>query len=416
MSRSKRPGADDQTDLLAQLRQSADKASEAERLRKGALQEAAFYRAKIATLESASFSDLSRIEKERIADLERQLGTLASEHGQMQREVERTRDAGTSDKALYEAALEREAESAQRAEDAEEAHRVTQEELEELRATTSTLESSLREQTERMITLNSTVQQRESERDHYQSRIDDAHAEKEKHMSMIDQVQAAIAAAGVRSAEVEESYRKATERISELEADLLEARQEAEARGRDADLAAERYAEVERAYTTSREEADSLRTATSGKLGELLDSHRDLLTNDARGGKMYQDQVRALEEEGKSLRKMLREAGQRLEDAEAGVSHHRSKTRDLENAHKALKGELRSARAKHVQVQQDLARNRELHATREGELRDRDAAVTEIETRCTVLRNICELCIEHTLGEGKELIDSGRTRYRRGRL
>jgi chromosome segregation ATPase len=230
MSRSKRPGADDQTDLLAQLRQSADKASEAERLRKGALQEAAFYRAKIATLESASFSDLSRIEKERIADLERQLGTLASEHGQMQREVERTRDAGTSDKALYEAALEREAESAQRAEDAEEAHRVTQEELEELRATTSTLESSLREQTERMITLNSTVQQRESERDHYQSRIDDAHAEKEKHMSMIDQVQAAIAAAGVRSAEVEESYRKATERISELEADLLEARQEAEAR------------------------------------------------------------------------------------------------------------------------------------------------------------------------------------------
>jgi chromosome segregation ATPase len=305
----------------------------------------------------------------------------------MQREIERTRETGTGDKALYESALEREAESARRAEEAEEAQRVIQEEIEELRNTTAALESSMREQSERMISLNSTIQQRESERDHYQGQMDDARAEKEGHMSMIEQVQAAVAAAGVRSAEVEASYRKATDRIAELEADLLEARQEAEARSRDADLAAERYAEVDRAYAESRQEADSLRTATSGKLGELLDSHRDL-ASDPRGQKLYQDQVRALEEEGKSLRKMLREAGQRLEDAEAGVSHHRSKTRELESAHQALKGELRAARAKHAQVQQDLVRNRELHAAREGELRDRDGAVTEIETRCTVLRNM----------------------------
>ena len=376
---------------MSQLRHTADKASESERLRRGALQEAAFYRAKIATLESSSFSELSRIEKERIADLERQLGSLATEQGHMQREVEKAREAGASDKQLYESALEREAESARRAEEAEEAHRAVQEELDDLRNTISTLESSHREQAERMITLNSTVQHRESERDHLRSQVDEANAAKQGHVGMIEQVQAALVAAGARSAEIETSYNKATERIAELEADLADARAEAEARSRDADLAAERYAEVERAYATSREEADALRTATSSRLAELLDTHRENSNKDTtRGGSLYQDQVRTLEEEGKSLRKMLREAGQRLEDAEAGVSHHRSKTRELETAHQALKGELRAVRAKHAQVQQDLVRNRDLHSAREGELRDRDAAVTEIETRCTVLRNIRE--------------------------
>jgi multidrug resistance efflux pump len=104
----------------------------------------------------------------------------------------------------------------------------------------------------------------------------------------------------------------------------------------------------------------------------------------------HQEQLRALEEESKSLRKMLREAGQRLEDAEAGVSHHRQKHRDLEISHQSLRAEMRVHRTKLLGAQSELARYKQLHAAKDSELRERDVTVTEIETRCAVLRNLRE--------------------------
>jgi multidrug resistance efflux pump len=87
---------------------------------------------------------------------------------------------------------------------------------------------------------------------------------------------------------------------------------------------------------------------------------------------------------------MLREAGQRLEDAEAGVSTHRQKHRDLEVSHQSLRAEMRVHRTKLLNAQGELAKYKELYATKDNELRERDMAVTEVEMRSTVLRNLRE--------------------------
>lgn len=379
-----------QNELVAQIRIASDKASEAERLRRGALQEAAFYRAKIATLESSSMSDLARVEKERILDLERQLASLSSECSIAQRELSQLRETTDSDQALRSASIDRESESTRRADEAEEAHRSVLEELESLRQAHASLESNLRDHSERMITLSSSASQREAERDHLRSQLDEVMAGRDEHVGLIEKAHAAIAVAGTRTTEMENLYQKANGRISDLEAELAEARLEVENRTRDAELSAERLAEIETAYAKSREEADSLRQVTTTRLGELLDTHKGMRADESRAVRGHQEQMRALEEESKSLRKMLREAGQRLEDAEAGVSHHRSKARDLELGHQSLKAELRSFRARHLQAQEELNKARELHGARDSELRERDLAVTEIETRCTVLRNLRE--------------------------
>jgi len=377
-----------QTELVAQICVASEKAMTAEQLRRGALQEAAFFRAKVATLESNSPMDLTRIEKERINDLERQLYILSNEHAGVQRDFEQAvGDSGTH-KQLHSAAVEREAEAVRRAEDAEHSHRQATAELDEIQQRAMSSDNALREHTERLITLSSVAQQREAERDHLQSQLDVAVAAREEHAALIEQAQAAIGAAGVRTSEMESMYSKSTARITELEEELAETRAELDARTRDAKLATERLAEVENAYAKSREEADRLRTVTTGRMGELLDSHKEMRADETRLTRGHQEQLRALGEEGKSLRKMLREAGQRVDAAEVGVSQHRQNKRDLETQHQSLRAEMRSHRNKLLNTQTELAKYKELYSAKDVELRDRDGTMTEIETRCMMLRNL----------------------------
>ncbi|ORY28504.1 hypothetical protein BCR39DRAFT_535012 [Naematelia encephala] len=377
-----------QTELVTQMRLASDKAMNAERLRRGALQEAAFFRAKVATLESNSPIDLSRIEKERINELEKQLGALSMDHTSVRRDLERASAEAAANKGLHNAAVDREAETLRRAEDAEDAHRSSLAELEELQSRSGTTENSFRELTERSITLSSTAQQREAERDHLQSQLDEAIAARDEQVGLIEQAQAAIAAAGLRADEMEALYNKSTLKVHALEEEMAELKTDLEVKTREAELSAERMSEIENAYAKSREEADSLRTVTTSRLGELLDSHKEMRADETRVTRGHQEQLRALEEEGKALRKMLREAGQRLDAAEGGVAHHRQKARDLEAAQQTLRGDIRGHRTKAINAQSELTKYREIQATKDAELQEKDMAITEIETRCAMLRNL----------------------------
>ncbi|WVF69370.1 hypothetical protein IAT40_004146 [Kwoniella sp. CBS 6097] len=377
-----------QTEMVSQTRSASERAMEAERLRRGALQEAAFYRAKIATLESNSPIDLARIEKERIIELEKQLTALTSSHVISRKQLEAAQEAAENARSLQMSSAEREAETLKRAEEAEEAHREAIEEIEELHQKATGNEQHLREHTERLITLSSTVQQREAERDQLQTQLDEAITARDENIGLIEQAQGAISAAGLRTSEMEALYEKANGRVSTLEEELAEVKAELEVKTRDAELAEEKFREVENAWAQSREEADSLRAVTTSRLGEILDSHKEMRADESRHTRGYQDQVRALEEEGKSLRKMLNEAGQRVDAAEMGVSHHRSKARELEGKVQSLRAELRTSRTKLLSAQAEVTKYKDVQVSRDGEIKEKEMALTDLETRCTVLRNL----------------------------
>ncbi|WVR06271.1 hypothetical protein IAU60_003301 [Kwoniella sp. DSM 27419] len=377
-----------QDELVSQTQAASDRSMEAERLRRGALQEAAFYRAKIATLESNSPIDLARIEKERIVELEKQIGVISHAHTSSQRELEAAQEAAEHARSLHSASSEREAETLKRAEEAEEAHRAASEEVEQLYQRAHTHEQTLRDHSERLITLSSTVQQREAERDRLQHQLDEAVTARDENLGLIEQAQAAISAAGLRTSEMEALYQKANGRVSALEEELLEVKAELEGKGREAELAEEKLREVENAWSQSREEADSLRAVTTSRLGEILDSHREMRADEGRHSRGHQEQLRALEEEGKSLRKMLNDAGQRMDAAEMGVSTHRSKARELEGKVQELRAELRASRTKLVSVQAEMAKYKDVQTSRNGELKEKELALADLETRCTVLRNL----------------------------
>ena len=372
------------------MHQASERAMEAERLRRGALQEAAFLRAKVATLESNSPIELARIEKERINELERQLGNLHAEHAAANRDLQKATGDSANHRDLHTAAAQRESETLRRAEDAEDAHQQAIEDMEELQHRAQSAETSLREYSERFVSLSSFAQQREAERDQLQHQLEAAVKARDQHLGVIEETQQAMDAASLRTTEMEGLHDRATERSRMLEEELGTTKAELEVHARDSELARQRLEEVEAAYAKSRQEAESFRTVTASKLGQLLESHRELRSDETRSIRGHQDQLRALEDEGNSLRKMLKEAGQRLDAAEAGVSHHRQKARDLESQHQTLRAEMRGHRTKLSSAQTELARYRDVHSSKDAELRDRDLAVTESETKCSMLRNLCK--------------------------
>jgi chromosome segregation ATPase len=395
-----------QNEVTQQMQLASDKIQDAERMQKASLQEAAYYRAKLAALESGDMPEASKIDANRIADLERQLESTTTEHIGGQRELERLKSEVAHHQKICNDATEAETETLKRAEVAEEEIARLQEEVETLRDQVANHDRSTRDQTERFITLTSTHQQREAERDDYKTQLDDLRGKNDEFAQLLEQATASMAATNLRADQFETMHGQAKEQITVLEQELAEIKRALEDKTREAEQATARLAETEGLHTSAREEVTNYRSLTSGRLGELLESHRAIREDNTRGVKGHQDQLRALEEEKGSLLKLLRDAGERVDATEAVASSHRKKARELEQQHQTLRGDMRAQRTKLVAAQNELAKYRNLFTNKDSELRERDQAVTELQTRVSLMR---KLLGEHGINVSDADLDSAET-------
>jgi chromosome segregation ATPase/N-acetylneuraminic acid mutarotase len=377
-----------QNEVAIQIKIANDKIQEADRLQKSALHEAAYYRAKAVALETGTGSDVKRLETERISELEQLLESQTVEYEKNKVDLERVQGDVTRHADMSKYATERELETLKRAEEAEEKHAVLLDRVTELEQEVSGHTKTTREQSETLITHGSTIQQGEAERDTYRTQLDEALATHTEHLTIIEQTQASLNASGARVIELESLHLVGQERITSLEAELLEARRALEDKTREAEQAQTRLAEAETLHTTTREEAASLRSLNTGSLAELLTRHRDNHEAGERSIKGHQEQLRALEEEKSSLLKLLREAGTRVDSTEAAASEHRQTARGLEASHQTLQAELRTMRTRLLNTQSEMTKYSALYATKDDELRERDHTVTQLQTRVSLLRKI----------------------------
>lgn len=377
-----------QNEVTQQMQLASDRIQDSERLQKAALQEAAYYRAKLAALESGDTDEASKVDVNRIADLERQLESTTTEYTGGQRELERLKSEVEHHQKTCNEATEAEAETLKRAQVAEEEVAQLQEEMETLRHQVANHDRLTREQTERFITLTSTHNQREAERDDYKTQLDDLQGKNDEFALLLEQAQVSMAATNLRADEFESMHDQTKEKVATLEQELAETKRALEDKTHEAEQATARLAEVEGLHTSAREEVTNYRTLTNGRLGDLLESHRAIREDSTRGVKGHQDQLRALEEEKGSLLKLLRDAGERVDATEAVASSHRKKARELEQQHQIVRGEMRAQRTKLAVAQNELVKYRTLFTNKDSELHERDQAVTELQTRVSLMRKL----------------------------
>lgn len=357
-------------------------------MRQAAIQEASFYRAKVAALEGGNPTEVTKLERERASELERHLAGITSEHSSLQRQLAQTTESSALEKQLRLAAEDREAEAVRRATVAEGDHSRTTEELHGLHEKHSGAESTLREHAERVVSLGSLVSQHEVDRDTARASLDEMKTSRDMHLRALEQAQLALGVAGSRSEEAEALYQREHERSTALEFDVAELRQELDTRSREADAASARLADVENAWARSREEADSLRRLTTGGLAELLDFHKDIQATQDHSTRVHEEKSRAMDQESSSLRKMLREAGTRVDESQSSLAEYRKRTRQLEADQVVSRSDIQAARASLASALAETGRLREQLVVKESEVRERSAAASELDVRLGMLRTL----------------------------
>ncbi|KAJ7706377.1 hypothetical protein B0H17DRAFT_1156675 [Mycena rosella] len=376
-----------QTAMAEQARQASEHLADAERMKTSATQEAAYYRAKLSAFENANEAEVVRVERERVADLERHMSTLMNERWEQDRKVVELSDSLALQTTLYEQAEARAADASKRAELVDESHERTLQRHNNLQERHTTLEAQLREHADRLLSQTTALEHKEADEMSLRAQVEELIQSRDQHLRGLEQARTALQAASSRAEEVDVQYDRAREHISTLEVDVVELRGELEARHAEVESVRSRLNDVENSWAKSREEADAFRALTTGGLGELLDSHRDLKTDEDRVARGHAEKTLAMETEAASLRKMLKEVTQQADQAQSQVAEERRRVREHETEQSLLRSQLVGLRAQLSNALVDIGRTKKDLAEREAQLSDRAKDSSDATVRLGMLRN-----------------------------
>ncbi|GJJ09848.1 hypothetical protein Clacol_004072 [Clathrus columnatus] len=382
----KRDRARIQSIVVEQARMASKRMAEADRVRSSAMQEAAFYRAKLAAYESGSAPEVSRLERERTVQLERQLTALNSHKISLERKVADLETSHHQQLQSLEQANARASEAIRKADTLEGLHSTVTREHNGLRDKHHEVETSLREHAQKLLALNSLAQQKNADEKHIQEQILAVTASRDQHLKALEQAQTALEASAAKNDELLDQWRRATEQISRMEQDMLELRNELEIRTAEAEAAHVKLTDVENSWAASRAEADALRTLTTSGLGQLLDSHRDLKADEDRILRTQEEKYEALETEASGLREIIRGTSQELRQSQQELKEQRQRVQSIQTEQLSLRSQLLGLRAQLASAMTDNGRLRKDIATKELESRQKASALSEVELRLTTLR------------------------------
>ncbi|KAG8959406.1 Negative regulator of mitotic exit, partial [Tulasnella sp. 419] len=373
--------------IVAQARAASERFAEADRVRNSALQEAALSRAKLSAYEANLPTEVNRLERERLSQLESQLQQLLSEHMSQERKMDELVDSYTSQTRLKEQAEDRANDAVKRAEFAENAHEKVLREHSELIEKHALLEGSLRDHIDRLLSLSSATQQKDADNAALSRLVEELTLSRDQHQRAWEQAQAALLAAAARADEIDAQWSRGKEQISQLEQEVNDLRNDLETKIQEAESATSRLTDVENAWAKSREEADAYRALTTGGLGQLLDSQREMLADEDRATRGHAEKLRAMELEASSLRKMLKEAGVRVDAAQNELSEYKKRSHGTESESLVLRSQLNGLRGQLTVALQDVGRLRKDLAMRDAELREKSKLASENEVRLGMLKN-----------------------------
>lgn len=329
-----------QNALAQQTKQASEKISEAERAKASAMQEAAYYRAKLVALEATNESEVLRLERSRLTELEKHLSALMNERWAQDRKLGELTDSVALQTTYREHAEMGCADATKRGDKLKDEHAKAIELYNNLVDKHEAMEAKYRDAQDKLVSQSSLLEQQEADSLTLRAQVEELMQSKEQHIRALDQARVALQATSARATEVDMQHERAQERIKRLEADVAESRGELETRNMEVEAARSRLTEVENSWAKSREEADAFRALTTTSLGELLDSHRDLKADEDRLGIGHAEKIQALEAEAQSLRLLWREVSQRADEGSAKLVDERKRVQEQAGEMSTLQAQM----------------------------------------------------------------------------
>lgn len=369
-------------DLNKQMRNEEERVAAQERARVAALQEAAFYRAKLAANESGLTDERARLDRQRIMQLEKLVGHITREHGELERKVSMLVDQTKLEARLRQLAEDRLSETTKRALSAEESQLKVYEEYSALQKHTYETEAMLRDHAAQISTLTSRLAAQQVERDTLDERLSSATRTIDTNRSMLTQFQEALAAAHARVSDHERQHSEQqrqhdaqTQQILQLRNDLQAKTAELEMKSEQLEQQSSSVTELESMVQTLQREAQKHREAATGGLAQLLamQQHQhaagglhDASADGTRETNVsHQSHVQALQDETQALRQLHEESRASLASMATTLQQATDRSTQLQRTNNKLFAEITSQRKQLASALHELSTLRDKsHASR----------------------------------------------------
>ncbi|KAJ1029981.1 hypothetical protein NDA16_000894 [Ustilago loliicola] len=376
--------------IAQQAQGEADRHAESDRARSAALQEAAYYRAKLSAIESGNGDEVTRLDRERANKLEKSLADALRESAQLERQVSSLREQAKLEQQLRNSAEERLSETAKRAMAAEAAQMKAYDELSSLQKRSYSTESALREHIEQVTTLSSLVSRHRADHEHASRQLDEAKASVAAHLAALTQLQAAHGSVTTRAAEYERLHDEQRGMLQQHQAAIADLRAQLEAKSGEATTHASRAAELESLVHQHRQEAEAHRMAATSGLAALL-AHKDQTSTRDLGASTtvpshVEEKMKALEDEAEQLRQLHAEARQMADEHASSLQEMQDRHLTMEKQHTGLRSELTALRSQLAVALQEAARLKDTASSKDLELRDRNRAIEAAQVKSSLLK------------------------------
>ena len=383
----KRELADLRSSMGAEAAQAEQRLAAAQKSRAAALQEASFYRSKIAALESSSTNDLFKLERTRIAELEKKIVESGSAKAARERRLEEVESELSHLREAAKAAADREAASLERADAAEASYSRSLTDYAELQRRAHGNEGSLQEHLTRIASLESQLQQMSVQHNSSSTRLASADTTLQSHLRALEQTKIALGAANAHSTEMESLWNSSRRELEQRRADASQLEADLHSTSKQLQAATAQIQDLEKALNVSQQEASSLRQLTSGHLTEVLNTSRSL--GPAPGADAGDDgRAQALQSELDQHRSIHKDAMARAAAAQAEMRESKASHIALERQITLLRSELAGLWARHASALDASSRSQALATQRDMDLREKARALETSEVRSGLLRSI----------------------------
>lgn len=375
--------------ISQQAQSEADRVAEADRGRLAALQEAAFFRAKLHALEKGDTGEATKLDRERAAHSEKQLSDALRESAELERQIQSLREDLKLEQNLRSSAEERLSETAKRAMAAEGAQMRAYDELAMLQKRSYGHETSLRDHQDQVAQLTTLVARHRSDHETARSQLEEAQDSLQTHTAAFAQLQAALLAAQSQAAEHERLHFRHRDVSTQHQDTINRLRSALDAKTAEAEGHSSRITDLEALLASHKNEAESHRSALNGQLARLVTLHQQKTASRGPSDELPEhvtDKISALETEADSLRQLHNESRSAADNASSALQDLRDRNVALEKQHSGLRTELSAMRSQLAIALQEVSRLKDQGSSKDLEVRDRARALEAAQLRDNLLR------------------------------
>lgn len=356
--------------------------------RDAAVKEASYLKAKLAAVESGSTAEVTRIEREKTAELERQLsGVLASKQS-LESQHQRLAEQLESERKLKADAVQHAQQANARADASESSHSRSLSEFAELQKRFQDHDSSIQHHVRDLSAMRGNFTALQADHDHTRTRLEASEGSLDTYLRTLEETQMAFNTVNAELTEMRRQCDTSRAEMATAQNAAQSLRAELEAKALEASQLSTKLEQQERMLDLMREEKEALAHLTSGNLAELLAATRDTKTREASLLQLSEQKLAALSAERDDYRGLHDQARDGHSASQRELAQTQERHNQLQTELLALRSELSTTRTHHQSAKDQIAQLQSQLASQNDTLDQHRSKLQAEETKSHTLRSI----------------------------